>query len=402
MRSELDKGPLSDVLVIEVGQMLSGPTTSRILADFGATVIKIEHPDGGDPIREFGPQKDQVGLWHKFINRNKLSLTLNIKREAGQEVFRDLIYEADVLVENFRPDTLDRWGLSCDSLRRDNPGLIVLHLSGFGQDGPYADLPGFGTLAEAMSGFASVNGFPDRPPLLPPSGLADQISGVFGVFAVAFSLYERDVNDGEGQCIDLSLLEPLFSLLGPQTLQYEELNKVPERTGNKSPNSAPRGVYETADEKHIAISASIQSVAMRLFDAIERPELKNDERFATNPKRVENREELNAILREYIGNRRRENLVERFREHDVTVAPVYTIEDIDDDKHFSARSVVTTVDDSQLGTVRTQNVLPMFEATPGSIDHLGPPLGEDNEAVYNGVLNYDSQFIDQLESRGVI
>ncbi|WP_142860504.1 CaiB/BaiF CoA transferase family protein [Salinigranum halophilum] len=394
--------PLDGVTVIEAGSMISGPTVGRILADFGATVIKIEHPAFGDHLRNFGPQKNGAGLWWKYLGRNKQSVTLDLGSERGQVVFEDLVSEADVLVENFRPGTFEKWNLGYDRLQELNPGLVMLRVSGFGQDGPYANRPGFGTLAEAMSGFAYLNGFPDRPPLLPPTGLADSIAALFSTFAVAFALYHRDVNGGSGQVIDTSLIEPIFSLLGPQPLSYDLLGEIEERSGNQSNSSAPRNVYRTKDDRWVAISASAQPLAMRTLEAIERPDLRDDPRFADNAARVANRDELDAIIQEWMDRHTREEVMARFEACDATLGPVYNVEDILADEHYRAREAVVSVDDPDVGEVRVQNTFPRFSETPGGIDFLGPALGAHNDRVYGDILGYDAETLVELDAEGVI
>lgn len=394
--------PLDGLVVVEAGSMISGPTVGRFLAEFGATVIKVEHPKGGDHLRQFGPQKDGVGLWWKYLARNKQSVTLDLSSTDGQAVFEDLVSEADVLVENFRPGTLERWNVGYDRLGTVNPGLVMLRLSGFGQDGPYAERPGFGTLAEAMSGFAYLNGFPDRPPLLPPTGLADNIAALYSTFAVMFALYHRDVNGGDGQCIDTSLIEPIFGMLGPQPLRYDQLGEIEERSGNRSASSAPRNVYRTGDDRWVAISASAQPLAMRTLEAIERPDLIDDPRFADNESRVENVEELDAIISGWMSEHTREEVLERFEECDATIAPVYNVADIDEDEHFQARDALVTLEDDDLGDATVQNVVPRFSETPGRVDHLGPALGEHNDAVYGEMLGYDDDLLETLGYDGVI
>jgi formyl-CoA transferase len=401
-QTDAPAGPLDGVTVIEAGSMISIGTVGRLLADFGADVIKVEHPATGDHLRHFGPQKEGVGLWWKYLGRNKQSVTLDISTEEGKVVFEDLVADADALIENFRPGTLERWDLGYDHLSELNPGLVMLRLSGFGQTGPYSDRPGFGTLAEAMSGFAYLNGYPDREPLLPPTGLADGIAAMFSTMAVAFALYSRDANGGTGQYIDTSLIEPIFSLIGPQPLRYQQLDEIEKRSGNRSTSSAPRNVYETGDGRAVAISASAQPIAMRVFDAIERPDLKDDPRFADNEKRLENVEELDAIIQDWMDDHTREEVIDRFEEHEATIAPIYNVEDILADEHYRARDAVVEVPDDQLGAGAVQDVVPRLSETPGDISHLGPRLGAHNEEVYGERLSYDDETLAELDSEGVI
>lgn len=400
--SDDDGGPLDGLTVVEAGSMISGPTVGRLLADFGARVIKVEHPKTGDHIRAFGPQKDGTGLWHKYLSRNKESVTLDVSDERGQAVFEDLCSEADALVENFRPGTLEKWDLGPDRLHEVNSDLVVLRISGYGQTGPYAEKPGFGTLAEAMSGFAYLNGFPDREPLLPPTGLADNIAALFGTFSLMYALYDRDVNGGTGQVIDTSLIEPIFSILGPQPLRYSELGEIEERTGNQSTSSAPRNVYRTKDDRWVAISASAQPLAERTLRAIDRPGLIDDVRFEDNESRVKNVEELDAIIRSWMANHTREEVLEAFEAADATLAPVYNIEDILADEHYRARDAAIQVPDPDLGEAVVQNTFPRFSETPGDIDHLGPGLGEHNDTVYGEFLGYDGNLLAEFSEEGVI
>ena len=400
--TETTDGPLAGLTVIEAGTMISANTAGRFLADFGAEVIKIEHPAAGDHLRRFGPQKNGAGLWWKYLARNKKSVTLDLSSEQGTVVFEDLIREADALIENFRPGTLERWGVGWEHLSTVNPDLVMVRISGFGQDGPYSKRPGFGTLAESMSGFAYLNGYPDREPLLPPTGLADGIAATFAAFSLLFALYNRDVNGGGGQYVDTSLIEPIFSVLGPQPLRYQQREEIEKRTGNRSVSSAPRNVYETGDGRAVAISASAQPIAMRLFDAIERPELRDDERFENNKKRLENVEELDRIIQEWMSEHSREEILERFEEYETTIAPVYNVSDILADEHYTARQAVIEVEDDELGTGLVQNTFPKFSETPGEVRHLGPPLGAHNDAVYGEYLGYDDELRAELESEGVI
>jgi formyl-CoA transferase len=395
-------GPLDGLTVVEAGSMISAGTVGRFLADFGAEVIKVEHPQTGDHLRQFGPQKEGVGLWWKYLGRNKKSVTLDISTEEGQVVFEDLVSEADALIENFRPGTLERWNLGYDHLSELNPDLVMLRLTGFGQTGPYSERPGFGTLAEAMSGFAYLNGYPDQEPLLPPTGLADGIAAMFSTFAIMFALYNRDANGGSGQYIDTSLIEPIFSLVGPQPLRYQQLDDIEKRSGNRSTSSAPRNVYETGDDRAVAISASAQPIAERVFEAIERPDLIDDPRFEDNEKRLENVEELDSIIQDWMDDHTREEIVDRFEEYEATIAPIYNVADIIEDEHYQAREALVEIEDDQLGEGLVQNTFPRFSETPGEITHLGPQLGAHNEEVYGEHLAYDEETIADLQSEDVI
>lgn len=400
--SGTEQGPLAGLVVVEAGTMIAAGQVGRLLADFGATVIKIERPESGDHLRRFGPQKDGTGLWWKYLGRNKRSVTLNLSEEAGQAVFEDLIGKADVLVENFRPGTLEKWGLAPESLQEHNPDLVVLRISGFGQTGPYSQRPGFGTLAESMSGFASLNGFPDRPPLLPPTGLADGVAAMFSTFSIMFALWHREMHGGSGQVIDTSLTEPILSLLGPQPLRYDQLDEIEQRSGNRSTSSAPRNIYRTGDDRYVAISASTQPTAMRVFDAIDRPDLKDDPRFETNERRLANVEELDAIIQEWMDDHSRTEVLAAFDETGATVAPVYNVADIAADEHYHARESLIEISDEELGEGLVQNTVPKFSETPGTVRHLGPELGAHNDVVYGDLLEYEETLRQELAEQGVI
>jgi crotonobetainyl-CoA:carnitine CoA-transferase CaiB-like acyl-CoA transferase len=297
--------PLEGVTVIDCGQVIAGPTAAMHLGDFGAEVIKVENPVGGDQVRFFGKEKDGVSLFSKLLSRNKQSVTLNLRDPEGQDLLCRLIEEteADVLVESFRPGTLERWNLGYDRLSAIRPELILVRLSGFGQTGPYRDRPGFGTLAEAMSGFAHITGEADGPPTLPQFPLADSVAALNAAMGVMIALYERDVKgSGRGQVLDVSLLEPLFSMLGIYVVEYDQLGLIARRQGNRT-SSAPRNTYRTKDGRFVAIAASTQSIAARAFAAIGRPRLLEDPRFATNRARLANVEEVDAIVGAWVAER---------------------------------------------------------------------------------------------------
>jgi len=397
-----DSGPLADLVVIEAGNMISAGSTGRLLADFGATVIKIEHPEMGDPLRELQPRKGEHGLWWKYLSRNKKTITLDMSDERGQTVLKDLVSEADAVIENFRPGTFERWNIGFEELQSVNQDIVMVRISGFGQTGPYAERPGFGTLAEAMSGYASLSGFTDSAPLLPKTGFADNIAALYSAFSLLYALYHRDVSGGSGQCIDVSLIEPLLNIMGPEPLQYDQLEEVPERNGNQSSISAPRNVYQTSDGEWLALSASSQRVALRACDAIERPDLKDDPRFETNDKRVDNADALDEVIQSWIGDHEREEVLARFDEYDVPSAPIYDIADIMADEHYRSREAIISIDDDDLGDARIQGIFPKFSDTRGEVHFLGAEKGEHNDLVFRDWLNYDQELLNELESDNII
>ena len=296
------RGPLSDLRVIELGTLLAGPFCGQLLGDLGAEVIKIEPPNQGDPLRDWGREKvNGKSLWWPVVARNKKAITLDLRQPEGQALLRELVTKADFLLENFRPGTLEKWGCGYAELSRINPRLIMIRVSGFGQTGPYSSQPGFGTLMEAMSGFADMTGFPDGPPILPTFALADSFAGFYAATAAMFAVYNRDViGTGLGQVVDVSILESVFSMLGPNALVHQMTGEVPVRTGNRNTTSAPRNVYRTKDDRWIAIAASTQSTAERLFATMGQPELIEDPRFADNTLRVANADELDPLVGAWI------------------------------------------------------------------------------------------------------
>lgn len=398
--TEANSGPLSGLRVIDCSGMISGGFATMQLADFGADVVMVEHPTHHDPIRDWTPFEDDISLWWKSLARNKRCITLDLSTDEGRTLLCDLARDGDVLIENFRPGTMERWGLGYETLKDENPELIMTRISGYGQTGPRSKMPGFGTVAEAISGFAHVNGFPDREPLLPPISLADMAAAQFAVQATMFALYER-TQSGEGQVIDVSLYESLFRMFPGAVEKYDRLGETSERIGNHHANAAPRNVYTTADG-HIALSASSQSIFENLALAIGHPELIEDERFATNGARVEHATELDTYIAPWIAERTTETVLKELGEGDAVVAPIYDMEDIFTDEQYAARDDIIAVDDDDLGQIQTMNTVPKFSRTPGSIEHLGPRHGQHNDEIFLGELGLDREMYDELQHKGIV
>lgn len=396
--------PLEGLNVIDIAVLFAGPTISQNLGDFGADVIKVEHPKLGDSLRSLGATKDGVPLWWKVTNRNKKCVTLDLSKSEGQALLKRLVADADVLTENFRPGTLEKWGLGWDVLHAVNPRLVMVRVSGFGQTGPYKDRPGFGTLAEAMSGFAHITGQPDGPPTLPGYGLADSMAGQFGTWAVMIALYERDHKSGEGQMLDLSVMEPIFTTTGDQALAYDQLGVIQQRTGNRVPSiGAPRNVYRAKDGVWLALSANAPALAKRVFEAVGRPELNDDPRFADNRARIAHIDEVDAIVGGWIGERPAADVLATFDAHECACVPVYDIAGIFADPHVQARETITTVADPELGPVRMQNVVPKFSRTPGKVRWPGPTdMGQHNREIYCGRLGLSEARLAELEAQGIV
>ncbi|MFJ5211699.1 MULTISPECIES: CaiB/BaiF CoA transferase family protein [Streptomyces] len=376
--------PLAGLRVIDLATLFAGPLAATMLGDFGAEVIKVEHPEKPDPSRGHGPAKDGVGLWWKVLGRNKRAITLNLSRPGGRTTLLRLAATADVIIENFRPGTLEKWDLGWPELSAANPRLVLTRVTGFGQFGPSSHRPGFGTLAEAMSGFAALTGEPDAPPTLPPFGLADSIAGLATAYAVMTALAARE-RTGEGQVVDMALIEPMLMALGPQPTWYDQLGYVQERTGNRSANNAPRNTYRTADGTWVAVSTSAQSIAERVMRLVGRPELIDEPWFATGVDRARHADVLDRAVGDWIARHTRADVLAAFEKAEAAVAPVQDIRDVMTDPQYAALDTVTTVDDPELGPLRMQNVLFRLSATPGTIRWAGRPHGADTDEVLTGL-----------------
>ena len=394
--------PLTGVRIIDAGNLVVGPFATVLLADFGADVIKIEHPKYGDGQRWLGPIRDGIPLWWKVIARNKRCITLNLSKPQGADLFKDLVRRADVVVENYRPGTFERWGIGYDVLRQVNSQLIFLRVSGYGQTGPYKNRPGFGRVAEAMGGLSNLIGEPDGPPMTPGYPLGDLISGIFGAYAVMVALYHRDFKKGEGQVIDLALYEAVFRMLEFDPILYDQLQTVHRRTGNQVTHVAPSSTYKTRDGHYVTLAASTQSIWLRLCQAMGREDLKNDPKFVDNPLRLKHSAEINGIVGNWVSERSRNKVEDAFDRHEVAYSFVYNIEDIFNDIHFRAREMLVRVPDDELGEAVVQNVVPKFSRTPGSVDYLGPRKGSHNDEIYRNMLGYPEERIRQLRDAGII
>ncbi|WP_055469479.1 CaiB/BaiF CoA transferase family protein [Streptomyces ardesiacus] len=392
--------PLTGLRVLDLATLFAGPLAATMLGDFGAEIVKVEHPTRPDPSRGHGPSKDGVGLWWKLLGRNKHTITLDLSKPAGRATLLRLAATADVVVENFRPGTLEKWGLGWEELSAVNPRLVLTRVTGFGQFGPYAHRPGFGTLAEAMSGFAAMTGEPDAPPTLPPFGLADSIAALATAYAVMTALAARE-RTGEGQVVDMAIIEPILTVLGPQPLWYDQLGHVQPRTGNRSQNNAPRNTYRTADGTWVAVSTSAQSVAERVMRLVGRPELIDEPWFATGAERARHADVLDAAVGDWIARHSRADVLAAFERAEAAVAPVQDVRDVMSDPQYRALDTITTVDDPELGALRMQNVLFRLSATPGAVRWAGRPHGADTEEVLTG-LGLTPADVKELREEGVV
>lgn len=395
-------GPLTGLRVIDAATLAAGPLVATWLGEHGAEVIKIEQPDGGDPMRQWGAQREGVGLMWKSLSRNKKCVTLNLREEAGRDLLRDLARTADVVIVNLRPSTLRRWGLDHEGFAAVNPKIVMLHVTGYGAGGPKSDRPGFGTLGEAMSGFAHMTGEADGPPTLPAFMLADGVAALNATYAVMMALYHRDVHGADGQLIDVNLIEPLARLLEQPLLTYDQTGELPARMGNRWDISAPRNTYRTSDGHWLAMSGSAPSIAMRALRAVGRPDLTSDPRFAEAQQRLKHAGEIDAVMAEWIADRTLDEAMTVFEEAEVAAAPVYDAAQLLADPQLQARGTFPRIPDPDLGAMTVQGPVPRFSATPGGIDHLGAGIGAHNDEIYGELLGLTEERRRELHENGVI
>lgn len=393
------QGPLGGVRVLDLSRLVAGNMLTHVLADFGADVVKVERPGAGDDLRNWRVR--DKGLFWKVYARNKRSLTLDLRQDEGKAILLDLTETADMLIESFVPGTLERWGLAPEVLHGRNPKLVIVRISGWGQTGPYRTTPGFGSIVEGMSGFAAVNGHADRPPLLPPLALADMIAGYSGVAAAMMALREVERGGGKGQVVDLALFDPMFATLGPAAAEYQVTGDVKERSGSRSRLSCPRNVYPCRDGKFVSLSASMQSVAERLFHAIGRPELITDPRFATNELRVANDDLLDPIVAAFIAGMTQEEALAHFSAVDVTVGPILDIADIVEHPYVIGREVLVAYPDDEIGSLPMHHVSPRLGETPGAIHSPAPRLGAHTDEIL-ATLGLGEGKVEALRARGIV
>lgn len=392
--------PLDGLRVIDASTLFAGPMAAMHLGDMGAEVVKVEHPTRPDPARGHGPSKDGQNLWWKTLGRNKRTVAIDLHTDDGREAFLRLAGTADVVVENFRPGTLERWGLGYDQLSAENPGLVLARVTGFGQIGPYRSRPGFGTLAEAMSGFAAATGEPEGPPTLPPFGLADGIASLATAYAIMTALHARE-RDGRGQVVDVAIIEPILAMLGPQITRWDQLTTVQPRTGNRSANNAPRNTYRTADGSWVAVSTSAQSIAERVMTLVGRPDLAAEPWFASGSSRARHADELDEAVGTWIAQRTRDEVVEAFDAAQAAVAPVYDPSDIVADPQFQALGTVHRIQDADLGEMAMQGPLFRLSRDESTIAFTGRAHGADTAEVL-ATLGYSEDDITRMRATGAI
>jgi crotonobetainyl-CoA:carnitine CoA-transferase CaiB-like acyl-CoA transferase len=395
-------GPLHGVRVVDAATLAAGPLVTTAMGEFGADVIKVEQPGAGDPMRTWGERKDGVGLVWKSMGRNKRCVTLDLRGPDGQDLFHRLLDVSDVLVINNRPSALERWGIDYESVHARHPRLVMLHITGFGGGGPKSDSPGFGTLAEAMSGFAHLTGQPDGPPTLPPFMLADGVAAMAATYAVMMALYHRDVHGGGGQLVDVNLIEPLARLIESSTLAFDHLGTVTARVGNRLDASAPRNAYRTSDDKWLAVSGASPNIAARVYRAIDRADLADNPDYMDPVLRQKRALEIDELVAQWVCRRTLAECMAVFEAASVAAAPIYDAEQLRGDVHLQARGTFVPIDDPDLGPMTVQAPVAVLSETPGRVTHLGRDLGADNDEVFGDLLEIDPERLAALRTAGVI
>ena len=396
-------GPLANLRILDIATIIAAPFAGTLLADLGADVVKLELPGIGDGMRGFPPFKEGKSLWWKAANRGKQFGTLDLRKKEGADLLLKMLPQFDVLIENFRPGTLDRWGLDKETLWKANPKLVILRVTAFGQDGPYIDRPGFARIFEAMGGLTHITGDPDRPPVHTGYPISDAFGGVFGAMSILAALYKvANSERTEGEEIDLALTEATFRLLDFLAIEYDQLGDVRERSGNKNQYSAPSDVYLTSDKKYVSLAGSTNTTFLANATAVGRPELAKDPRFENNALRVKNGQELDRIFGEFISPHTLDEVLDAFNTAGGTIAPIYSIEQIFNDPQYQAREAITTVPDDDFGSVRLQNVVPKMTRNPGKVRWTSKELGQDSDAVFEKYLGLSKEEIEDCRSRGII
>ncbi|WP_438804692.1 CaiB/BaiF CoA transferase family protein [Oceanobacillus saliphilus] len=396
--------PLQDIKVLEFGSFIAGPFCSRLMADFGAEVIKVESPTNGDPLRNWGSAKyNGESLWWPIQARNKKCVTLNLKGKEGQEIAKQLVKESDIIVENFRPGTMEKWGLGYEELKEINPSIIMVRISGFGQTGPYKDKAGFGSIGEAMGGLKHITGYPDRPPTRVGVSIGDSLTAMFGVIGALMALHHRDRSpDRQGQLVDTALYESVFAVMESSLTEYMKVGAIRERTGTILPGVAPSNNYPTKCGKWIVIGANADNIFKRLTQVMNRQELSEDDRFSSHNARGKNQEELDAIISDWTATYELETLTQMLDEAGVPAGGIYNAEDIANDIHYQMRDMILKITDKKLGELHIPGIVPKLSETPGAVEWTGPELGEHNEEVYKGILKYNDKEYARLKESGII
>ncbi len=396
-----DNMPLEGVKVLELGSLIAGPFAGRLFADFGAEVIKVEPPKIGDPLRKWRLMKDDTSLWWYVQSRNKKCVTLNLREKEGQEIIKKLAKEVDIVIENFKPGTLEKWGIGYEDLKKINHKIIMVRISGYGQDGPYSQKPGFGSIGEAIGGIRYLTGYPDLPPVRTGISIGDSIAAIYAVMSAMMALYNRDVKGGEGQYIDVALYEAIFSLMESMVPEYDQFKFIRERSGNTLPGIAPSNIYRCKDGKYIAIGANGDSIFKRLTKAMNREDLDTEE-FAHNDGRAKKMEYLDEQIEAWTKTMDIKDVLKILDEYQIPAGPIYNIEDIFNDIHYKARNMIDSVKVEGLGELKVPGIMPKFSKTPGRIKWAGAKLGEHNKEIYKDMLGMSEEELKDMEEKGIV
>jgi crotonobetainyl-CoA:carnitine CoA-transferase CaiB-like acyl-CoA transferase len=399
--NQSNTSPLEGIKVLEMGSLIAGPFAGRLMADFGAEVIKVEPPVKGDPLRKWRLMHEDTSLWWYVQSRNKKCISLDLNHAEGQEIICKLVKEVDIIIENFKPGTMEKWGLGYEDLKKINPGIIMVRVSGYGQDGPYRDKAGFGSVGEAMGGIRYVTGYPDRPPTRVGISLGDSVSALYAVIGALMAIHHRNQQGGKGQYVDVALYESIFSLMESTVPEYDKYNCIRERTGSTLPGISPSNTYLCKDNKYVVIGANGDGIFKRLMLAIGKEELKDDERFTFNDGRVKHMEYLDQIIGNWTQRHTLKEAIEILDWHHVPAGAIYNIEDMFHDPHFTARQMILEMDVAGLGVLKVPGIVPKLSETPGKINWAGPALGEHTEEILRE-LGYSIEHIHKLTESGIL
>ncbi|WP_331775691.1 CaiB/BaiF CoA transferase family protein [Sulfurospirillum sp. 1612] len=395
-------GPLKGVKVLELGSLIAGPFAGRLFGDFGAEVIKVEPPHIGDPLRKWRLLKDGTSLWWYVQSRNKKCITLNLKVPQGQEIIKKLAKEVDIIIENFKPGTLEKWNIGYEDLKKINPKIIMVRISGYGQDGPYSAKPGFGSIGEALGGIRYLSGYPDLPPVRTGISIGDSVAAIYAVMSAVMAIYHRDVNGTQGQYIDVALYEAIFSLMESLVPEYDQFKFIRERSGNTLPGIAPSNIYLCNDGKYVAIGANGDSIFQRLTQAMGREDLAQNEAFKSNDGRAKEMAYLDAQITQWTVSKTIDEVLEILDKYQIPSGAIYNVADMFKDAHFKAREMIQDVEVEGLGTLKMPGIMPKFSNTPGSIQWSGLKLGESNREIYGELLGLSSAELSEMETQGII
>jgi formyl-CoA transferase len=401
-RDKMDSQALQGVKVLELGSLIAGPFAGRLFGDFGAEVIKVEPPKVGDPLRKWRMLKNGTSLWWYVQSRNKKCITLNLRTKEGSEIIKKLAKEVDVIIENFKPGTLEKWGIGYEDLKKINPKIIMVRISGYGQYGPYSSKPGFGSIGEAMGGIRYLSGYPDLPPVRTGISIGDSIAAVYAVMSAMMALYHRDINGGEGQYIDVALYEAIFSLMESMVPEYDKFNFIRERSGNTLPGIAPSNIYLCKDGKYIAIGANGDSIFKRLCEAMSRDDLAKNEEFESNDGRAANMKYLDEQIEAWTKTLDIDEALKILDEYQIPAGKIYNVEDMFNDAHFRAREMIETVKIDDEESLKVPGIVPKFSKTPGKIKWAGLSLGANNKEIYQDMLGFSEEELKIFEEKGII